>query len=80
MLKVTFTHKLHSKGEDIYKIYCNLYKESSFFLSRKKDKFCPLLKKFNKCNSVNSVKEMDNYKTEPSLNEEGAETRNGTPK
>lgn len=68
------------KGEDIYKIYCNLYKESSFFLSRKKDKFCPLLEKFNKCNSVNSVKEMDNYKTEPSLNEEGAETRNGTPK
>lgn len=69
------------KGEDIYKIYCNLYKESPYFLTRKKEKFCPLLEKFNSCNSVNSVKEMDNYKTEPSLLvEEGAETRNGEPK
>lgn len=49
------------KGEDIYKIYCNLYKDSSFFLSRKKEKFCSLLKKFSNCNSVNSVKERENY-------------------
>ena len=31
-------------------------------------------------NSVNSVNERENSKTEPSLNEEGAETRNGEPK
>lgn len=69
------------RGADIFKIYCNLYKESSFFLTRKKEKFCPLLEKFSNCNSVNSVKGMDNHKTEPSLsNKEGAETRNGEPK
>lgn len=68
------------KGEDIYKIYNNLYKDSSFFLTRKKEKFCPLLKKFNNSNSVNSVKEMENSKTEPSPIREGAETRNGEPK
>lgn len=69
-----------SKGEDIYKIYCNLYKDSSFFLTRKKEKFCPILKKFGNSNSVNSVKERENYKTEPSfIIEEGAETRNGEP-
>lgn len=70
-----------TKGEDIYKIYCNLYKDSSFFLSRKKEKFGSLVEKFTKCNSVNSVKERENYQTEPSLNnKEGAETRNGEPK
>lgn len=70
-----------SNGQDIYTIYTNLYKESPYFLTRKKEKFCPLLEKFNSCNSVNSVKEMDNYETEPSLiNKEGAETRNGIPK
>jgi hypothetical protein len=70
-----------TKGEHIYKIYCNLYKDSSFFLSRKKEKFGPLVEKFAKCNSVNSVNGRENQKTEPSLNiEEGAETRNGEPK
>ena len=69
-----------SNGQDIYTIYTNLYKESPYFLTRKKEKFCPLLEKFNSCNSVNSVKEMDNYKTEPSPLREGAETRNGKPK
>lgn len=68
------------RGADIYKIYCNLYKESSFFLTRKKEKFCPLLEKFGNSNSVNSVKGMDNHKTEPSSNREGAETRNGVSK
>ena len=68
------------KGADIYKIYCNLYKDSPFFLSRKKERFCPLLEKFSKDDSVNSVKERENSKTEPSLNQEGAETRNGEPK
>ena len=50
------------------------------FLKRKYDKFCPIVEKFTNSNSVNSVKEMENYKTEPSLKEEGAETRNGVPK
>lgn len=68
------------KGADIYKLYCNLYKESSFFLSRKKEKFCPLLEKFSNSDSVNSVKGRDNHKTEPSPTGEGAETRNGEPK
>ena len=70
-----------TRGEDIYKIYCNLYKDSPYFLNRKKEKFGSLVEKFTKCNSVNSVNERENQKTEPSLNiEEGAETRNGEPK
>lgn len=36
------------KGEDIYKIYCNMYKDSSYFLKRKYDKFGPLVEKFTK--------------------------------
>lgn len=69
------------RQQDILCIYNNMYKGSSFFLQRKKDKFGPLLEKFNKCNSVNSVNEMENSKTEPSQgNLEGAETRNGEPK
>lgn len=57
-----------------------MYKDSSCFLSRKHDKFGPLVKKFTRCNSVNSVNGMENQKTEPSLTEEGAETRNGESK
>lgn len=48
-----------TRGEDIYKIYCNLYKNSPYFLTRKKEKFGPLVEKFTKCNSVNSVNEME---------------------
>lgn len=66
--------------QDILKIYRNIYKDTSCFLHRKQEKFGPLLEKFSKCNSVNSVNERENSKTEPSLNEEGAETRNGEPK
>ena len=65
---------------DIYYIFNHLYKDSSCFLKRKYDKFCPIVEKFTNSNSVNSVKEMENYKTEPSLKKEGAETRNGVPK
>ena len=66
--------------KDILKIYQNIYKDTSCFLHRKQEKFGPLLEKFNMSNSVNSVNERENSKTEPSLNEEGAETRNGEPK
>lgn len=70
-----------SKFDKVYKIYCNMYKDSSYFLRRKYDKFGPLVEKFTKCRSVNSVNGMENQETEPSLieNEEGAETRNGEP-
>ena len=58
-----------------------MYKDTSCFLKRKHDKFGPLVKKFSKIYSVNSVNGRENQKTEPSLNtEEGAETRNGGPK
>lgn len=49
-----------TRGEDIYKIYCNLYKDSPYFLNRKKEKFGSLVEKFTKCNSVNSVNEREN--------------------
>lgn len=65
---------------DLYYIFNHLYKDSSYFLKRKYDKFCPIVEKFTNSRSVNSVKEMENYKTEPSLKQEGAETRNGVPK
>lgn len=68
------------KTKDIYKIYCEMYKDSPFFLNRKKEKFGPIVEKFTNSNSVNSVNEIENSKTEPSLTEEGAETRNGEPK
>lgn len=68
------------RQEDIYKIYSNMYKNSSCFLPRKHDKFGPLVEKFTSCNSVNSVNGMENQKTEPSFDREGAETRNGEPK
>lgn len=53
--------------QDIVSIYNNIYKDSSYFLKRKYDKFGPLLEKFNSSNSVNSVNERGNSKTEPSL-------------
>lgn len=53
--------------QDIVSIYNNIYKDSSYFLKRKYDKFGPLLEKFNSSNSVNSVNERENSKTEPSL-------------
>lgn len=39
------------RGEDIYTIYCNMYKDSSCFLRRKYDKFGPLVEKFTKVSS-----------------------------
>ena len=66
--------------KDILRIYQNMYKDTSCFLHRKQEKFGPLLEKFNMSNSVNSVNERENSKTEPSLIKEGAETRNGEPK
>ena len=47
--------------EEIYYIYTNIYKDSSYFLKRKYDKFCPLVEKFTRQFSVNSVKERENY-------------------
>lgn len=77
----TWHNIIVGQAEDIYKIYCNMYKDSSCFLHRKHDKFGPIVEKFANSNSVNSVNEMENSKTEPNLNtEEGAETRNGGPK
>lgn len=49
------------KISEIFYIYEHLYKNSSYFLKRKYDKFCPLVEKFIRRNSVNSVKEMENY-------------------
>lgn len=49
------------KLSELYYIYQHLYKESSYYLKRKYDKFCPLVEKFTRENSVNSVKERGNY-------------------
>lgn len=49
------------KLSEIYYIYQHLYKDSSYFLKRKYDKFCPLVEKFTRENPVNSVKERENY-------------------
>ena len=67
------------KTEDLLKIYKYLYDNAHYFLRRKRDNFGPILKKFNISNSVNSVNG-EHPKTEPSLMQEGAETRNGVPK
>lgn len=46
---VNLTYDLYvHKSEDILKIYDNLYQNAHFFLKRKKLKFGPLLKKFNR--------------------------------
>jgi hypothetical protein len=71
------------KSENVYKIYSNMYKNTSYFLRRKYDKFGPLVEKFTRQNSVNSGDEETTSNPEPSLNGdiiEGAETRNGIPK
>lgn len=68
------------QGKDIFKIYKNMYKDSSCYLTRKHDKFGPLVEKFTSLDSVNSVNGRENQKTEPILFKEGAETRNGEPK
>lgn len=65
---------------ELYYIYTNIYKDSSYFLRRKYEKFWPLVKKFTSKHSVNSVKGREYHKTEPSPIREGAETRNGEPK
>lgn len=65
---------------ELYYIYTNIYKDSSYFLRRKYEKFWPLIKKFISKHSVNSVKGRGYHKTEPSPLWEGAETRNGEPK
>ena len=67
------------KLSEIYFIFQHLYKDSSYFLKRKYEKFCPLVEKFTRQDSVNSVKGRENHKTEPSSYREGAETLNGTP-
>lgn len=66
--------------EDIFLVYSNIYKPNLYFLKRKYKKFCPLVEKFTRNHSVNSVKGKENHKTEPSPEWEGAETRNGVPK
>ena len=80
------THRIHTNfnqlgcdtGKNITKVL-KLYKDSSYFLKRKYEKFCPLVEKFTRQDSVNSVKGRENHKTEPSSYREGAETLNGTP-
>lgn len=52
--------------DEIYFIYTNIYKDSSYFLKRKYDKFWSLLEKSRRTHSVNSVKGRENHQTEPS--------------
>lgn len=66
--------------ENIFKVYNNMYKNASYFLKRKHEKFGPIVKKFTIDNSVNSGNEGCASNPEPSLIEEGAETRHGEPK
>lgn len=68
------------KLSEIYYIYKHLYKDSSYFLKRKYDKFCPLIAKVISLNSVNSVKERETIRLSQASPEEGAETLNGIPK
>lgn len=71
------------QSEDVYKIFNNMYKNTSYFLGRKYDKFGPLVEKFTRQTSVNSGNEETTSNPEPSFDRniiEGAETRNGTPK
>lgn len=48
------------RQQDIYYIYEHLYKNATYFLHRKYDKFCPLVEKFTNNRPVNSVKEESN--------------------
>ena len=71
------------KSEDLYSIFNNMYKNTSYFLQRKYDKFGPLVEKFTRQISVNSGNEETTSNPEPSFDSniiKGAETRNGTPK
>lgn len=56
------------KSCDVLKIYKSLYTNAHFFLKRKKEKFGPLLKKFNNCKLLNSREETEHSNREPSLN------------
>lgn len=70
-----------NRQEFVYKMWENMYSNATYFLKRKYEKYGSLVKKFSRCNSVNSGKENSNSNPEPSLrNEEGAETRHGEPK
>lgn len=68
------------KSEDVLKIYENIYSNAHYFLKRKEMKFGPLLKKFDKCNLVNSGKEMATPIPSQASNEEGVETLYEIPK
>lgn len=58
-----------------------MYKNASYYLKRKYEKFGSLVEKFTSEHSVNSGKEGCASNPEPSLSlEEGAETRHGEPK
>lgn len=67
------------RTDDLIEIYKHLYDNAHYSLKRKRNNFGPILKKFSMSNSVNSVN-CEHPKTEPSLDEEGVETRNGEPK
>lgn len=41
-------HIVVTNNADVYAIYNNMYKDSSCFLKRKHDKFCPLVEKFTR--------------------------------
>ncbi len=56
------------KQEDIYKFQNLIYKDASYFLKRKYEKFGPLVEKFTKLVTVNSGKEIATSNPEPSLN------------
>ncbi len=71
------------KQDHIKKFYNNLYKNATYFLTRKYEKFGSLSEKSGSDHSVNSGKENCNSNPEPSFNSgviEGAETRHGEPK
>jgi len=56
------------KQKDIYKFQNLIYKDASYFLKRKYEKFGPLVEKFTKLVTVNSGKEIATSNPEPSLN------------
>lgn len=41
-------HIMVTKNADVYTIYDRIYKDSSYYLKRKYDKFCPLVEKFTR--------------------------------
>lgn len=52
--------------EFVYKMWLNLYKNATYFLRRKYEKYGPVVKKFSTCNTVNSEEENSNSNSEPS--------------